>query len=83
MRNLLEISRLTGYTLDAVKIYFRLVDWGLSDRDAARIAKVLEGLGFSSSFAEGLPWWMPRMDVELSLILGIVYGAGYIVSYVV
>ena len=77
-----EIAKLTGYTVSTVKVYFRMVYWGLGNRDAARIAKVLEWLGLSATFADGIPWWMPKPHVEISLLMTLAVGLGYVLTYI-
>lgn len=78
-----EISGLTGYTINTVKIYFRLIDWGLDNKDASRIAKGLGWLGVSASFTEGLPWWIPKLEVELSLVVGLACSIAWVGYYAI
>jgi len=87
IREIKKISQLTGHEIDTVLAYFKMIDWGLSSTEAAKIARSLEKLGlvkyFYSRETNGLPWYISRPKIEASLLISLALSLGYMLTYII
>ena len=79
-KKLREAQQLTGHSISGITIYFNLVEWGVGREDASKIVRLLEWLGLQNSFKDGIPWWLPRIRLDVTMAVGIGYVAWYYIS---